>query len=83
MELPRSLISVMLLTLAVAALAGWCDQGVARPALVLGAVYGLGATLANVWGLLAGKPLQPLYLAAFLGLAVAALLVHGRSLGRP
>lgn len=63
--LTSRLIGVMLLTIATAALYSLQNADVARVTLVVMSVYGLGAALANLWNLTAGKPVQPLYLLVF------------------
>lgn len=72
--LTSRLISVMLLTIAVAALYSLRDQDLARVTLATLIVYGLGAALANLWSATAGKPMQPLYVAAFGLMGIVSLI---------
>ena len=70
----------MLLTVAVGAVYGlrYADVSRVMPGVV--AVYGFGVALANLWNALAGKPVNPSYVAAFgiMLLVSTALLVAER-----
>jgi hypothetical protein len=78
--LTSRLIAVMLLTIAAGATYSLRGADAARIMLGVVAVYGGGVVLANLWNILAGRPVNPAYLAAFgvMALVSAALLVAGR-----
>jgi hypothetical protein len=71
--LTSRLIAVMLFTIAAAALYSLRHADAARVTLAMLTVYGLGAALANLWGLTAGKPVQPLYLVTFGAIGLVSL----------
>jgi hypothetical protein len=72
--LTSRLIAVMLLTIAVAALYSLRDADLARVTLAVLTVYGIGAALANLWSVTAGKPVQPLYVAIFGIIGIISLI---------
>src|SRR5215208_447022 len=78
--LTSRLIAVMLLTIAVGAVYVLRYADVSRVMLGVIAVYGLGVMLANLWHILANKPVNPSYVAAFgiMFLVSATLLIAER-----
>jgi hypothetical protein len=78
--LTSRLIAVMLLTIAVGAVYALRHADVSRVMLGVIAVYGFGVMLANLWNILAAKPVNPSYVAAFgiMFLVCATLLVAER-----
>ena len=74
------LIAVMLLTIAVGAVYALRYADVSRVMLGVIAVYGFGVTLANLWNILANKPINPSYVVAFgiMFLVSATLLIAER-----
>jgi hypothetical protein len=63
--LTSRLIAVMLLTIAVGAVYALQYADVSRVMLGVIAVYGFGVMLANLWNILANKPVSPSYVAVF------------------
>lgn len=78
--LTSRLIAVMLLTIAVGAAYALRYADVSRVMLGMIAVYGFGVTLANLWNILASKPVNPSYVGAFgiIFLVSATLLIAER-----
>jgi hypothetical protein len=78
--LTSRLIAVMLLTITVGAVYVLRYADVSRVMLGVIAVYGLGVMLANLWNILANKPVNPSYVAAFgiMFLVSATLLIAER-----
>ena len=78
--LTSRLIAVMLLTIAVGAVYALRYADVSRVMLGVIAVYGFGVMLANLWNILAAKPVNPSYVAAFgiMFLVSATLLIAER-----
>ena len=78
--LTSRLIAVMLLTIAVGALYALRYADVSRVMLGVIGVYGFGIMLANLWNILANKPVIPSYVAAFgiMFLVSATLLIAER-----
>jgi hypothetical protein len=78
--LTSRLIAVMLLTIAVGAVYALRYADVSRVMLGVIAVYGFGVTLANLWNVLANKPINPSYVVAFgiMFLVSATLLIAER-----
>lgn len=64
-SLTTRLIAVMLLTIAVGAVYALRHADISRVMLGVIAVYGFGVTLANLWNILASKPVNPSYVGAF------------------
>ena len=75
--LTSRLIAVMLLTIAVSAVYALRSADVSRVMLGVIGVYGFGTMLANLWNILANKPVNPSYIAAFgiMFLVSATLLI--------
>jgi hypothetical protein len=75
--LTSRLIAVMLLTIAVGAVYALRSADVSRVMLGVIGVYGFGTMLANLWNILANKPVNPSYIAAFgiMFLVSATLLI--------
>jgi hypothetical protein len=75
--LTSRLIAVMLLTIAVGAVYALRYADVSRVMLCVIGVYGFGVMLANLWNILANKPVNPSYVAAFgiMFLVSATLLI--------
>jgi hypothetical protein len=78
--LTSRLIAVMLLTIALGAVYALRYADVSRVMLGVIAVYGFGVTLANLWNVLANKPINPSYVVAFgiMFLVSATLLIAER-----
>lgn len=70
------LIGTMLLTIAVLAFLARNSRDLASPALVILAVYGLGAAMAGAMNLAAGKPLPVAYVAALGAMGIAAAILR-------
>lgn len=69
-------IAVMLLTIAIGAVYALRHADVSRVMLGVVAVYGFGVMLANLWSILASKPVNPAYVVAFgIVLLVSATLL--------
>jgi hypothetical protein len=80
--LTARLIAAMLLTLGVSFLYSRDDLGLARFALLFGAVYGLGGLAACLWSLVAAKPVPPLYAWGLGGVGFACLILLATSASR-
>jgi hypothetical protein len=66
----------MLLTIAIGAVYALRHADVSRVMLGVVAVYGFGVMLANLWSILASKPVNPAYVVAFgIVLLVSATLL--------
>jgi hypothetical protein len=78
--LTSRLIAVMLLTIAVGAVYDLRYADVSKVMLGVIAVYGFGVMVANLWNILANKPVNPSYVAAFgiMFLVSATLLIAER-----
>jgi hypothetical protein len=78
--LTSRLIAVMLLTIAVGAVYALRYADVSKVMLGVIAVYGFGVMVANLWNILANKPVNPSYVAAFgiMFLVSATLLIAER-----
>ena len=76
--LTTRLIGSMLITIAWGALFSRKHADVARMMLVFMMIYGLGAGLANLWNVLAGKPIKLFYFVFFLDVGlISTLLLPG------
>jgi hypothetical protein len=78
--LTSRLIAVMLFTIATGAAYALLFADLSRAMLGAIAVYGFGVTLANLWNVFAGKPINPSYVVVFglMFLVSVALLVASR-----
>lgn len=76
--LTSRLIAAMLLTIALAAFTSRHFRDTGRLTLRVLLVYGVGVIAANIAGALEGKPVKPVYIAVFGGMALVSAVVLGR-----
>jgi len=79
--LTSRLIAVMLFTIAIAGIYSLARFDTARIMSGVTLIYGLGLALASAWNILAGKPVNLLYLVVFglIALGSAIVLINGKS----